>query len=127
MPGVKPGELGGYVESENNLSHEGWCWVYPDSTLSGSSQISGDLKVKNSILEDAIITGNGTIQNSVIKDSILRSYSICVGNDDATEGEYTTQILYSSIKGYKIKLSGHFNELIIEGVSREVNLSGRVN
>ena len=25
---VKAGDLGGYVESEDNLSHEGNCWVY---------------------------------------------------------------------------------------------------
>ena len=25
---IKAGDLGGYVESEDNLSHEGYAWIY---------------------------------------------------------------------------------------------------
>ena len=28
---VKAGDLGGWVESELNLSHEGNCWIYNDA------------------------------------------------------------------------------------------------
>lgn len=28
---VKAGDLGGWVESEDNLSHEGDCWIYDDA------------------------------------------------------------------------------------------------
>lgn len=30
---VKAGELGGYIESEKNLSHEGNCWVSDDGYI----------------------------------------------------------------------------------------------
>lgn len=30
---VKAGELGGWVESEDNLSQEGDCWLYDDSKV----------------------------------------------------------------------------------------------
>ena len=30
---VKEGELGGWVESEDNLSQEGTCWVYEDAEV----------------------------------------------------------------------------------------------
>lgn len=33
LPLVKPGDLGGYIESENNLSQEGTCWVYRDAMV----------------------------------------------------------------------------------------------
>ena len=35
---VKAGDLGGYVERENNLSHEGKAWV------SGDAKVFGDAK-----------------------------------------------------------------------------------
>ena len=35
---VKKGDLGGYIESEANLSQEGNCWI------SGNVKISGDAK-----------------------------------------------------------------------------------
>ena len=30
---VKAGDLGGYVNSEENLSHEGNCWIYDDAKI----------------------------------------------------------------------------------------------
>ena len=55
--GVKIGDIGGYIESEKNLSHEGKCWVsgdawvfgnarvYENAQVSGNSWVSGDAKV----------------------------------------------------------------------------------
>ena len=42
---VKAGDLGGYVERENNLSHEGKAWVFGDAKVSGKAWVSGDAKV----------------------------------------------------------------------------------
>ena len=36
---VKAGELGGYIESEKNLSHEGNCWVADDAYVYNSAYI----------------------------------------------------------------------------------------
>ena len=30
---VKKGDKGGFVESENNLSHDGNCWIYDDAIV----------------------------------------------------------------------------------------------
>ncbi|MCZ2159197.1 hypothetical protein NPX99_08060, partial [Bartonella sp. 220] len=30
---VKAGQLGGFIENENNLSHNGNCWVYGDALV----------------------------------------------------------------------------------------------
>ena len=49
--GVKAGELGGFVEGENNLSQDGNAWVsgdarvYGDAWVSGEARVSGDAKV----------------------------------------------------------------------------------
>jgi UDP-3-O-[3-hydroxymyristoyl] glucosamine N-acyltransferase len=42
---VKAGDLGGYVESESNLSHEGNCWIYDDAIVSDSARIYDSAKI----------------------------------------------------------------------------------
>ena len=44
---VRRGDLGGYVESEDNLSHFGQCWVYD------AAQVYGD---------DAVVRDNGRVR-----------------------------------------------------------------
>lgn len=39
---AKAGDKGGFVESEANLSHEGYCWIYGDAEVYGSSKVCGD-------------------------------------------------------------------------------------
>ena len=42
---VKKGDLGGYIESESNLSHEGNCWVYDDAYIYKGLRVSGEAQV----------------------------------------------------------------------------------
>lgn len=42
---VKAGDLGGWVESEDNLSHDDNCWIYKDATVYGDAYV--DKKCKN--------------------------------------------------------------------------------
>ena len=37
---VKAGDLGGYVEKEENLSSNGSCWVFGEAQVSGEARIS---------------------------------------------------------------------------------------
>ena len=39
---IKTGDVGGFVESENNLSHDGLCWVYGNARVYGNAQVFGD-------------------------------------------------------------------------------------
>lgn len=39
---VKKGELGGFVEKEENLEHYGNAWVYGDAKVSGNAIVSGN-------------------------------------------------------------------------------------
>ena len=47
-PGVKPGDWGGLIESESNLSHEGTCWVFDSARVSGSAQVYASARVFDS-------------------------------------------------------------------------------
>lgn len=57
---VKAGELGGYVEKEENINHEGNAWVYGnarvygDARVYGNARVSGDARVVKQ--EDIIFT-----------------------------------------------------------------------
>lgn len=37
---VRKGDRGGYVEKEDNLSHDGICWVYDNARVDGEARIS---------------------------------------------------------------------------------------
>lgn len=59
---VKKGELGGYVEKEENLSHYGNAWVYGNARVYGDAWVYGDAKVygnaRVSKLNDYIVFKN---------------------------------------------------------------------
>lgn len=54
---VCAGELGGYIESENNLSHRGDAWVFHNAKVFGNAWVLGNAKVFN----DAIVYGNAKV------------------------------------------------------------------
>lgn len=68
---VKAGDIGGYIECEDNLSHKGNCWIY-DATavVSGDAQILDNAK----IYSDTSIWGNTIIKDNV---QILGPVDIC--------------------------------------------------
>ena len=54
---VKAGEIGGYVQGENNLSQEGDAWVYGNAEVCGDAQVCGDARVYG----DAWVSGNARV------------------------------------------------------------------
>ena len=61
---VKKGDKGGWVESENNLSQDGNCWIYDnakvyddDARVMGNACISGEAEVYH----DAKVYGNAEV------------------------------------------------------------------
>ena len=42
---VKAGELGGYVEKEENLSHDGNAWVYGNARVCGNARVYDNARV----------------------------------------------------------------------------------
>ena len=43
--GVKKEELGGWIETEDNLSHSGNAWVSGDAQVSGNARVPGNARV----------------------------------------------------------------------------------
>ena len=42
---VEKGELGGFIEKEDNLSHDDNAWVYGNAWVFGNAQVSGNARV----------------------------------------------------------------------------------
>ena len=51
---VKAGDLGGYIEKEENLSHMGNAWVSGNARVSSNARVSGDAQV----FGDARVSGD---------------------------------------------------------------------
>lgn len=60
---VKEGELGGWIEKESNLSHEGDCWIYNDAVVYGDAKVCDDAIVYSNakVCGNAIICGNAEV------------------------------------------------------------------
>lgn len=54
---VKVGELGGWIEKEENLSHEGKAWVCGDARVCGNAKVWGNAEVCG----DAKVCGNAEV------------------------------------------------------------------
>ncbi|WP_375652354.1 MULTISPECIES: hypothetical protein [unclassified Bartonella] len=60
---VKKGDLGGFIENEDNLSHDGNCWVGDDAKVYGYAKVFGDAYIDNiaDIYENACVFANAQI------------------------------------------------------------------
>ena len=69
---VKAGDLGGYIEREENLSQNGNCWVYNNGKVFNNAYVWGDTKIYDNaivfedakIWDEAKIFGNTTVSGN---------------------------------------------------------------
>lgn len=71
---VEKGDKGGYVESEDNLSHDGNCWVFDNARVSDNALVRDDALVYDNahvsgtarVLGKTCVLGNAQISNGII-------------------------------------------------------------
>ncbi len=119
---VKAGDLGGYVQHEWNLSHEGDCWVggdaqvydgasvygnafvYGNAAVYGMAQISSNARVH----DNAHVFGNSFVMATINENMVLLG-SCCIGSRQ--------QIYYvDGVTAY----FDFYNKLIIIGTTTEI-------
>lgn len=73
---VKKGDIGGYVENPNNLSHEGYCWVCDNAKIYNEARIYGNSQISDCAVIDgnARIYGNSQISDCAVIDGNARIY-----------------------------------------------------
>ena len=79
---VKAGDLGGYIEKEENLSHDGNAWVFDNSCVLCNAYVFDNARVYDNALiydnawvsDDALVSGNARISgNAWVSDDALVS------------------------------------------------------
>ena len=66
---VKAGDLGGFIEKEDNLSHDGDCWVYDNACVYGNVYVFDNARVYSNarvydnayVYDDARVFGNAHV------------------------------------------------------------------
>lgn len=60
---VKAGDLGGWIEGEDNLSHDGCAWVYGEALVEGNAFVEGNARVVGDarVGGNALVTGNACV------------------------------------------------------------------
>ena len=60
---VKKGDIGGWIETEKNLSQDGDAWVFGDAWVSGKARVFGDAQVSGNarVSGDAWVFGNARV------------------------------------------------------------------
>ena len=114
---VNKGDLGGYIEKEDNLSQNGNCWVYGNACVYDNAQISDNAWVRNDacvyddayVYDNAQISGNACVSNDA---NISSSFDYCTISSFGSEGRTTT---FFKCKNGVIKVNcGCFNGTINE-------------
>ena len=95
---VKAGDLGGWVESENNLSQDGKCWIYDEATVFDDARVE----------ENAIIQGQASLFMQAIAKGNCRICGGAIVADAATVEGHATVYHQARVLG-KSKISGHAN------------------
>ena len=57
---VRKGDLGGFLEKEENLSHEGNCWIYNNACVYADARVSGNAHIYGDALiyDNTHVSGN---------------------------------------------------------------------
>lgn len=102
-PVIHVGELGGYVETEDNLSQQGSCWIFDKAKIKDGGRVLDDAYVYDNAMvsRNAIVRGRSVMRGycfvtnqSVIIDSTLEGNVIVTGHSIVHSGSY----LYGEIE-----------------------------
>ena len=88
---VEKGELGGFIEKEDNLSHDGEAWVYGNAWVSGNAQVYGDALVYGNawvsgnaqVSGNAWVSGNAQVYGNALVSGDARVYGDARVSDNA--------------------------------------------
>ena len=126
---VCAGDLGGFVESEENLDQKNSCWIFDNALAAENSLVSGDAVLR----DNAAARGSATVagwarleQNAAAEDfaivssGVIDGFAVIAGNSGIYENPLTRQapavtdraVVYGELGG-KITVSG--NAVILPG------------
>ena len=119
---VEKGDKGGYVESEDNLSHDGNCWVYGNARVCGDAWVYGDARVYGNawVYGDAWVYGNAHVSGNA---KVSGNADYYVGKNVWSSGRYFTYT--RSNRMWKVGCFYGTGEELIEKAYKDSKVSGR--
>lgn len=111
---VKKGELGGYVEKEENLSHEGGCWIFEDAEVRDNARVEGNARLvgRSLVRDNAVVKGYSCLAasayvwgNAVLDGGTQIKGLVSIGGNSRTNG-YVSINGNSQVRGDSV-LDGH--------------------
>ena len=98
---VKAGDIGGYVQSQANLSHEGDAWVYDNAEVFGHARVFGDAKVYDNakVFGHARVFGNAKVYDNA------RVFEYAIAFDNAEVSAHAILFGYARV-GEDATISG---------------------
>lgn len=116
---VKKGDLGGYVEKEENLSHEGGCWIFEDAEVRDNGRVEGNARIvgRSLVRDNAIVKGYSCLSSSAyawgnaVLDGVTQMKGlVSIGGNSRTNGYVSingnSQVRGNSVLGGNIFLNG---------------------
>ena len=104
---VKKGDLGGWLEKESNLSHEGNCWVYDEAAVYSEAKVMGDAEVHDDVdvVNHSIVQGNA----KVFDGAKISDHSSVMGNAEVRGDVWVDE---SSIVQGHAKVTGKYRGVL---------------
>ena len=137
---VKKGQLGGYIEKEDNLSQSGTCWVYDNASVYEDAQVYGNARVYGNakVYGNAQVWGNAKVYGNAQVYGIAEVYGNAevwgsaeiakeqdyyVGKNIWSSGRYFTYT--RSNKMWRVGCFYGTGEELIEKAYKDNEVSGR--
>ena len=102
---VEKGDLGGWIEKEENLSQEGNAWVYGNAEVSGNAWVYGNARVSGNawVYGNARVSGNAWVYgNARVSGNAEVSGNAWVSGNARVSGNawVSGNACYATIKGF---------------------------
>lgn len=129
---IKKGDIGGWIESEDNLSINNSCWIYDEAIAMGNAIVRDDAILSGK----AIVEGYSIVSDrSVVKDNVMLSgcsylygSSVIFGDAKIDCGEDGPTIPKDSQINFNVNYGCHFMRIVFsyEGSALHVSENGLI-
>ena len=119
---VHQGDLGGYVQREDNLSQDGKCWFFQNAMAAEDAVVAGNAQIRDLavIRGNALVSGSAVIldrsmveDHAIVMAGVVEADSRIAGNAKITENPWTqasphisNSLVYGDISGNVCLSSG---------------------
>lgn len=118
LSNVRPGELGGWIASEPNLSQEGECWVYPNAMVLEDASVQGDCRIndcaeirgKAHLSDFVLVHDSAVIEGDVVIDQTctIRGTTNIFGNAHISCGQDGPQIIEGAAIDFDVSYGNEY-------------------